>query len=134
MLRFSFYSFTAISSLQTFNVDLGHLQHGLEDSLRLRRIFVAHKFHQGLGNNLPRYAKFVLQPSALNFFSAGRELRPQLVNFRLRLAVHEKRYGWRKSVMRAAIQGCELLPFKLESYRHCGSFGSWSRVSVSGNV
>jgi len=36
--------------------------------------------------------------------------------------------------MRAAVQCYELLPFKLESYRHCGSLWSRTGISVTGNV
>src|SRR5580704_12046736 len=134
ILHSSLNSFTAISSFQTFNVNLGHLQHGFENSLRLHRIFVAHQFHQCLGNNLPRYAEFVLQPPALHVFSARRELFPKLVHFCLGLAVHKERYGGRENVMRAAVQRCELLPLQLESHRHCGSFRPRAGFSVASDI
>src|SRR6266403_969347 len=127
-------SFTAISSLQTFDVNLGHLQHGFENPVRFYRVFVMHQFKQHPGDDLPRYAKFVLQPCALHFSSARGELVPQLIHFCLRLAVYKERYGRRKSVVRATVQRHELLPFELESHRHHGSFRSRSRFSVAGDV
>src|SRR6267154_841653 len=69
-------SFTTICSLQAFNINLGHLQHGFENSLRFHGVFVLHQFHQGPRDNLPRYAKFVLQPSALHFSAASGEFLP----------------------------------------------------------
>src|SRR6267378_1637468 len=126
--------FAPISSLQAFDVNLPHFQHGFENPLRFYRVFVLHQFEQRLGNDLPRYAKFVLQPCALIFSSASGELLPQLIHFRLRLAVYKERYGWRKSVVRATVQCHELLPFELENHRHHGSFRSRSRFSVTGNV
>src|SRR6266436_8142054 len=36
-------SFTAISSFQTFDVNLGHLQHGLVNHVRVFRVFVLHQ-------------------------------------------------------------------------------------------
>src|SRR5882762_3342914 len=127
-------SFTPISSLQAFNIDLGHLQHGFENPLRLYRVFVLYQFEQRLGDDLPRYAKFVLQPCASVFSPASGELLPQLIHFCLRLAVYKERDGWRKSIVRATVQPHEFLPFELESHRHHGSFRSRSRFSVTGNV
>src|SRR6202030_1015483 len=92
-------SFTPISSLQAFNVDLGHLQHGFENPLRFYRVFVLYQFEQRLGDDLPRYAKFVLQPCASIFSPASGELFPQLIHFCLRLAVYKERDGWRKSIV-----------------------------------
>src|SRR5712671_3018378 len=85
------FSFTPISSLQAFNINLGHLQHGFENLLRFYRVFVLYQFEQRLGDDLPRYAKFVLQPCAFIFSPAGGELFPQLVHFCLRLAVYKER-------------------------------------------
>src|SRR4029077_1527770 len=126
--------FTPISSLQAFNIDLGHLQHGFENPLRFYRVFVLYQFEQRLGDDLPRYAKFVLQPCASIFSPASGELFPQLIHFCLRLAVYKERDGWRKSIVRATVQPDEFLPFELESHRHHGSFRSRSRFSVRGNV
>src|SRR5258708_15355507 len=126
-------SFTPISSLQAFDVDLGHLQHGFENPLRFYRVFVLYQFEQRLGDDLPRYAKFVLQPCASIFSPASGELFPQLIHFCLRLAVYTERYGWRKSVVRATVQPHEFLPFELESHRHHGSLRAWTRFSVTCN-
>src|SRR5258708_14730243 len=126
--------FTAIGSLQAFDVNLGHLQHGFENPVRFYRVFVLDQFEQRLGDYLPRYAKFILQPCALHFSSARGELLPQLIHFCLRLAVYKERDGWRKSVVRATVQRHELLPFELKSHRHHSSFRSRSRFSVTGNV
>src|SRR6266481_2184928 len=125
-------SFTAISSLQTFDVNLGHLQHGFENPLRFYRVFVLYQFEQSLGNDLPRYAKFVLQPCAFIFSPASRELLPQHIHFCLRLAVYKERDGWRKSKVRASVQPHEFFPFELQSLRHHVSFRSRSLVSVTG--
>src|SRR6266481_7768178 len=127
-------SFAPISSLQAFDVNLPHLQHGFEDPLRFYRVFVLHQFEQCLGDDLPRYAKFVLQPCASIFSPASGELFPQLIHFCLRLAVYKERDGWRKSIVRATVQPHEFLPFELESHRHHGSFRSRSRFSVTGKV
>src|SRR6266478_169471 len=127
-------SFAPISSLQAFDVNLPHLQHGFENPLRFYRVFVLHQFEQRLGDDLPRYAKFILQPCALIFSSARGELLPQLIHFCLRLAIYKERYSRRKSVVRATVQRHELLPFELESHRHHGSFRSRSRFSVAGDV
>src|SRR5713101_5328929 len=129
-----FISFTPIGLLQAVNVNLGHLQHGFEDSLRFYRVFVLHQFEQRLRDDLPRYAKFVFQPCALHFSSASRELLPHLIHFGLRLAVYKERYGWRKSVVWATVQCHEFLSFELESHRHHGSFRARTRFSVTGNV
>jgi hypothetical protein len=53
------------------------------------------------------------QPQRLSFPFRG-EFLPELVDFLLRLAVHEKRNGGSESEMRAAVQGDELLAVKLE--------------------
>src|SRR5260370_20095709 len=95
---------------------------------------VLDQFEQRLGDDLPRYAKFVFQPRALHFSSASGELLPQLIDFRLRLAVHKERYGWRKSVVRATVQRHEFLPFELESHSHHGSSRAGTRFSVTRNV
>src|ERR1700674_751831 len=78
---------TPISSLQAFDIDLGHLQHGFENPY-----------------------------------------------FRLPLAVHKERYGWRKRVVRATVQRHEFLPFELESHSHHGSSRAETRFSVTRNV
>src|SRR6266436_9533131 len=127
-------SLTSISSLQAFDVNLGHLQHGFENPVRFYRVFVLHQFEQRLGDDLPRYAKFVLQPCAFIFSPASGELLPQLIHFCLRPAVYKERYGRRKSVVRTAVQCHEVLPFELESHCHHGSFRSRSCFSVTGNV
>src|SRR4029077_5167363 len=127
-------SFTPISSLQAFNIDLGHLQHGFENPSRFYRVSVLYQFEQRLGDDRPRYAKFVLQPCASILSPASGELFPQLIHFCLRLAVYKERDGWRKSIVRATVQPDEFLPFELESHRHHGSFRSRSRFSVTGNV
>src|ERR1700682_3194552 len=126
-----FISFSSISSLQAFDVDLDHLQHGLENPLRFYRVLVLHQFEQRLGDDLPRYAKFVFQPCALHFSPASGELLPQLIYFRLRLAVHKERYGWRKSVVRATVQRHEFLPLELESHSHHGSRRAGTGFSVA---
>src|SRR5271163_82547 len=69
MLRFFFLFyfilFAPIRSLQALDVNLSHLQHSFEDPLRFGRVFVLHQFDQSPGDDLPRYAKFVFQPGAL---------------------------------------------------------------------
>src|ERR1700730_6773289 len=127
-------SFTPISSLQAFDVNLDHLQHGFENPLRFYRVFVLYQFEQCLGDDLPRYAKFVLQPCAFIFSPASREPLPQLIDFCLRLAVYKERYGWRKSVVRATVQCHEFSPFEFESHLPHGSLRSRPRFSVTGNV
>src|SRR5258708_40043480 len=94
---------------------------------------VLYQFEQRLGDDLPRYAKFVLQPCAFIFSPASGEVPPQLIHFCLRLAVYKERYGWRKSVVRATVQPHEFFTFDLESHRHHGSLRAWTRFSVTCN-
>src|SRR5689334_3553928 len=77
--------------LESGDVDLHHLQQGVHHALRLRGVFVLEQTEQGSGDDLPRHAELVCQPAALHFYPTGRELLPILVDFRLRLAVHDER-------------------------------------------
>src|SRR5207247_1305376 len=56
---------------------------------RLLGIFVSQHPPQRGGNDLPGQAILVLQPTALILSTARRQLLPQLVHLRLRLAIHE---------------------------------------------
>src|ERR1700675_3454509 len=89
--------------LQAFYVNFVHLQHCLHDPSSFLSIFVLQHFSESRGNDLPRQAILVLQPAASLFFSAFRELLPQLVYFLLCLTVHEERYSWREGELRATI-------------------------------
>src|SRR4026208_2056923 len=82
-----------VSLLQLGNVDLGHLQHGLHDALRLCRVGVAHELHQRYRDDLPGQPVFVGEPAALLRCAAGRELVPEFVDFGLGCAVDEERDG-----------------------------------------
>src|ERR1700734_2244288 len=84
-------------ALQLGDVELLHLHHclhpfGMLDELR-----------QARGNNLPAQAKFIYKPAALDFFSAGGELRPIVVDFLLRFAAHDERDCGSKLVSWAAV-------------------------------
>src|SRR5207237_775640 len=93
-----------VGLLQTFDVQLLHLHHGLHDPVRLLRILVSQQLAQHGGNDLPRQPELVLEPAALVFRSTGGQLLPQLVHFLLRLAVYEQGYRRRELELRAAVQ------------------------------
>lgn len=110
--------FLVVRALQAGKVNLVHLKHGLHDSLRFFAIFVAQHFAQSRGNDLPGQTKSVFQPAATTLLSAGRELGPQLVDFFLRLAGHEERYGFGEFELWTAVEGHEFLSLKLERCTH----------------
>src|SRR5262245_64049131 len=76
---------------QGLDVELLHLQHRRHHPLRFRRVLVPHQLEQRGGADLPRDPELVLEPAALDFLPAGGELGPEVVDFRLGLAVHDQR-------------------------------------------
>jgi hypothetical protein len=84
---------------------------------------------------LPGNAKFiVVNPAALSVFAAFTKLSPKVVNFFLRLAVHDKRCGWAEFKERAAVQAQELVAIQLKLHGHDRTLplpgGFRSRLSV----
>ena len=79
-----------VGLFQFLDVDLVHLKHGLHDALGFLRVFVAQHFTKSGGDDLPGEAVFVFEPAASGFLAAGGKLLPQLIDFFLRVAVHEK--------------------------------------------
>ena len=47
-------------------------------------------FEHSVGDDLPRHAKLVCEPAALHFLATVAELVPVVVDFFLRLAVHDE--------------------------------------------
>ena len=72
---------------------------------------------------MPRHAEPVLEPAALDFLAAGRELVPEVVDLFLVLAVHHERDRLRELEHRTAVQRRELLSVELERHRHDRSRG-----------
>src|SRR6202043_2878864 len=82
-------------------------------------------------NDLPRDAKFILQPAAPVFPAACRELLPEVIHFFLCLAIHDERNSRGKRELRPTIQGDEFLPVDLKRRDHDRSLGSRPVVSVT---
>src|ERR687892_29001 len=59
-----------IGLLQTFNLNFLHLKHCFHDPFHLYGIRVLHHPFKNSGNDAPRHAIFVLQPTALLFLPA----------------------------------------------------------------
>src|SRR6266516_1841050 len=80
---------------------------------------------------------FVFQPAALHLFSAGGKPLPKFVHFRLRPAVHDKRYGFSEFEVRTAVERHESLSLKLEFNGHDRSLRSsgdlFSFFAIAGN-
>ena len=87
---------------------------------------------------MPRHTEPVLEPPALYVLAARRELRPEVVDFFLRLAVHDERYRLGEFEDRPSVQRCELLPIELECHRHDrplrSSGGLGRRVVIAGDA
>ena len=66
-------------------------------------------------------------------FAAGGELLPKFVHFRLRLAVHHKRYGLGKFEERTAVKRHKFLSFKLEFNDHDRPFRPGPSIAIAGN-
>src|SRR5580765_920815 len=76
-------------SLQLGAVELPHLEHRLHHALHLRRVRVGHELVEQLGNDLPRQAEAVLQPSALALLATALdETVPEAIDLGLVLAEH----------------------------------------------
>src|SRR6266699_500017 len=121
----------AISPLQCCNVDLGHLHHRMHDALRLHGILVLQQFDHHARNDLPGQTELVLEPAALPRRAARGELRPQVVHFFLRVAVHDQGNGFGEFEFRTAVERGELLAFDLEAADQDRSGGPGSRLAVS---
>src|SRR5215470_5775061 len=103
---------------QRLDVDLLHLEHRRHQPLRPRRVLVADQLDQRRGDHLPRDAELVSEPAALDFLAAGGELRPEVVDFLLRLAVHHQRDRLGELEERPAVERGEVLPVELEGHGH----------------
>ena len=70
------------------------------------------------------------QPAADRFFTAPGKLFPESIHFILALAIHDKRDGFCKFELRAAVQSHKFLPVEPEGNRHhrslalSGDFGT----------
>src|SRR5262245_4004421 len=111
-------SSTRSGFLQSPDVHLVHLQHGLHHSFGFLCVLALHELAEHGGTDLPRLAELVPPPAAPFLDAARRRLLPQPVHLWLRLAAHEKRDGRREREMRPAVEGHETLPLELEGRRH----------------
>src|SRR5690348_9552051 len=101
-------------ALQFRDVELGHLQHGIEDTLRGGAIGSACEFAKDPRNDLPGYAELVGDPAAAIGLAALAELFPQPVDFGLVLARNIERDSGTEFVLRPAIQDHEFLALDLK--------------------
>ncbi len=67
-------------TLQSRNVDLRHLHHGLHDSTGFGGIGVGHQLWQQAGDDLPCETVLVLEPRASALRASFGELLPQLID------------------------------------------------------
>src|SRR5437660_11808739 len=117
--------------LQGVDVELLHPQHRLHGRVGLLRILVSQHLAQGGGNDLPGQAVLVLEPAAWVFSTGRRQLRPERIDFLLRLTVDEQGYRLRELELRAAVQGVEVLTLELEGAGHDRPLHARPGVSVS---
>src|SRR5439155_20008481 len=102
--------------LQFLDVELAHLEHGLDGLLRIAVLRIADHLAQRRGHDLPRQTPAILQPAAgSRLAAAGGELVPEVVDLLLRLAVHEHREALAEAEGRPAVHGHERLPIELET-------------------
>lgn len=87
---FLFFLRAVVRPLQSGNVNLAHLKHCLHNPSCFLRIGVAQQFAQRGGDDLPRYAEFVAQPSAGLLFAPFGEFFPQGIYFLLGCTVDKK--------------------------------------------
>src|ERR1700732_909469 len=120
-----------VGALEPGDVDLLHLHHRPHDGLRFRGVVILKQTPQGSGDDLPRYAEFVLEPAAALLLAAGGELLPQRVDFGLARAVDEERYRRRKGEVRAAVQREERLSLQFEGDRHRASLRAGASIAVT---
>src|SRR5262245_24995385 len=103
---------TVLSARRVFqrcDVELLHLQHRREDTLRLCFVRAVYQLGQNLRHDLPRESEFILHPSALlaRGVSPVAELRPVVIHLVLCLAFDLERDGFVELKMRTAIQRSE---------------------------
>src|SRR5690242_18383241 len=98
-----------LGRFENCDVELVHLEHRLHHSPRFRGVLAVKKITQHGRNDLPGYAELVLEPATALLLAVCGELLPQVVDLRLRLAVHEKGDRGRELEMRTAVQRHELL-------------------------
>jgi hypothetical protein len=103
-----------------FQVDLLHLKHGFHGSLRFFGVMAAYQFAQRPGDNLPRQAEFVLQPTAPMrlLVPALGELRSVKIDLFLSLAQDLKRDGLIELEHWAAVERGKCLAVELEIRLH----------------
>src|SRR5207247_4724284 len=66
--------------LEVGEVELAHLQPGLQDFCRVSGFRVAHHLPQRRGDNLPRHAEAILEPATRSVFSTFRQPCPQCID------------------------------------------------------
>jgi hypothetical protein len=96
-------------TLQTFDIELLHLQHGLKGSLGFCGVRIIKQLSQDLGHNLPGEAKLILQPAALlrlRIAALGQPL-PVVVYLLLRRALDLERDGLVELENLAAVERSE---------------------------
>src|SRR6185436_9260388 len=114
-----------VRALQSRDIDLLHVHHCGECALRLVGLFVEKKLVDHRGNDLPREAKFVFEPTAYLCarIAAGRELGPVVVDLALVLAIDLERDGLVELEIRTAVECGEWL--SIESELDCHHRSGW---------
>src|SRR5262249_51304835 len=98
--------------------ELAHLEHRPHGPLRLFGIGVLQPLWQRGRYHLPGQSEFVLQPAALAFGAAVRELAPEVVDVRLSIAQDLERDCLGELEAGAAVKGEELEALDLEGDGH----------------
>src|SRR5207249_10461019 len=98
-----------------------HLQHRRHSPFGFLAVLVVQHLDQDSGNDLPRHTESVLEPAALDFLTACGELSPEVVDFFLRVAVHDEGYRLGKLKHWSTVQRREFLTIELKCHGHNGS-------------
>ena len=99
-----------IGLLQRVDIQLYHLHHGFHHALGFFSILIVDHLRQDVRHDLPRDAKFVLQPATLHRLAAVRDQGvPQTVDFGLVLTRDDQRNRVVEAVVRSAVERVILL-------------------------
>src|ERR1700730_12142454 len=123
-----------VGLLQFLDVELDHFEHGVHHAFRLICVLVLQQLTQNSRDDLPRHPELVPEPAALLRFPAPGELSPQVIDFLLRLAIHQERNGGCELELRAAVQCRKLLSIEHERHDHHRTLPARPRLSVTRHV
>ena len=129
-------SFTSISASQPFDVDLGHLHHGLKTLCDFTGSLSCISSIKALGDDLPRHAKFVVSAMRIALpFRPQVSLLPQTHPLPLASCnATKKEIAGVNLYSGPPFSAMNSLPLELEGHHHHGSFRSRPRFAVTGNV